>query len=64
LVNTVPAASSTARLTKFSDAISSRPEFWRATSRWMVAKISGSVSARVREKAARAAVDVVDMLGG
>src|SRR6185295_11657684 len=47
---TDPAASSTARLTKFSEAISSRPLFWRWSSSRIAPAISGSVSARVRHK--------------
>src|SRR5262245_47656486 len=45
---TEPAASMTARLTKFSDAISSRPLFCRFTSLRIAVAISGSVSASVR----------------
>jgi hypothetical protein len=48
LVSTDPAASSTARLTKFSDAINSRPLFWRSTSFLTAPATSGSVSASVR----------------
>ena len=40
----------TARLTKFSDAISSRPVFCRCCSSRMAPAISGSVSARVRQR--------------
>jgi hypothetical protein len=47
-VITEPAASSTARLTKFSDAMSSRPLFCRSTSWLIAAAISGSNSARDR----------------
>jgi hypothetical protein len=49
-VITDPAASSTARLTKFSEAMSSRPLFWRWSSSRMAPAISGSVSARERQR--------------
>src|SRR5262245_58578156 len=42
-------ASSTASLTKFSEAISSRPSCWRRTSLSMATAISGSLSARERD---------------
>ena len=45
-VITEPAASSTAALTKFSDAISSSPSACRLVSRRMASAMSGSVSAR------------------
>src|SRR5262249_43749140 len=45
-----PAASSTASLTKFSEAISSRPSCWRRASLSMAAAISGSTSQRGRGK--------------
>ena len=49
-VRTEPAASSTAWLTKFSEAMSSRPVFWRLTSLAIAAAISGSVSASERQR--------------
>ena len=45
-VITDPEASSTARLTKFSEAISSRPSVWRFVSWAIAAAISGSAWAR------------------
>src|SRR5574340_740482 len=47
---TDPAAASTAWLTKFSEAISSRPEFCRWISLRIAPSISGSVSASVRQR--------------
>src|SRR5258708_29357994 len=47
---TEPAACSTAWLTKFSEAISSRPAFWRCSSLPMAPAISGSVAASVRQR--------------
>src|SRR6476661_7220222 len=47
---TDPAASSTAWLTKFSEAISSRPLFWRWRSSRIAAAISGSDSVSVRHR--------------
>src|SRR5262249_18611997 len=46
---TEPPASSTAQLTKFSDAISSSPLFWRCRSSEIAFAISGSASASVRQ---------------
>jgi hypothetical protein len=45
-----PWASSTARETMFSEAISSISWRWRPSSFWIEPKISGSVSARERVK--------------
>src|SRR5262245_19660824 len=60
---TEPAASSTARLTKFSDAISSSPLFWRRRSLVMAAAISGSASASERQVAGVVCVGMVFPLG-
>ena len=55
----MPAASSTAWLTKFSEAISSRPDDWRVRSLAIAAAISGSTSL------SRAGIEaVVDMAAG
>src|SRR5579883_1914498 len=48
-VNTDPAASSTASLTKFSDAINSSPSCWRRVSLSMAAAICGSTSYKGRD---------------
>jgi hypothetical protein len=45
LVSTEPCASSTARLTRFSEAISSISSRWRPSSSRIASAISGSVSA-------------------
>ena len=45
---TLPVASMTAGLTKFSEAMSSSPSSWRRTSCRMAASISGSTSASER----------------
>ena len=47
LVSTLPWASRTARLVKFSLAMSSMFSLWRRSSCWIASKISGSVWARV-----------------
>src|SRR3954469_10855310 len=57
---TEPAACSTAWLTKFSDAISSRPEFCRCCSFRIASAMSGSVAISVRQ---REGVSVVDISG-
>src|SRR5258708_30551133 len=61
---TEPAACSTAWLTKFSEAISSRPAFWRCSSLPMAPAISGSVAAsgRQREGVSTATFDLHDLV--
>src|SRR5262249_40522132 len=58
-VKTDPAASSTARLTKFSEAISSSPRFCRSISFRITSARSGSVSESVRRLRSR--LVLVDM---
>jgi hypothetical protein len=50
LVITEPWASSTARETMFSEAISSICSLWRFSSSWMVANTAGSALSRDAEK--------------
>src|SRR4030095_9528508 len=58
-VSTEPAASRTAWLTKFSDAISSRPLFWRCSSSEIAAATSGSVSASDRQRVGTSVLGIV-----
>jgi hypothetical protein len=60
LVSTDPAASRTAWLTKFSEAMSSRPLFCRWTSFEIALAMSGSVSRSERQ---RVGASVLGMLG-